>query len=125
MNRRLLILPSLGALALSACKPSAPTAMPAVTPPTATAKPAATPTDLRTADITARVRKITAAQLKLPVKRVQPASTWKQLGADSLDTVELVMAFEEEFHVEIPDAQAESMMTVGAAIAFLVQHGKK
>ena len=125
MNRRLLVLPSLGALALSACKPSAPTAGQAVKPPTATANPLATPADSRSADITARVRKITAAQLKLPVERVQPASTWKQVGADSLDTVELVMAFEEEFHVEIPDAKAEAMTTVGAAIAFLVQHGKK
>jgi acyl carrier protein len=125
MNKRLLILPSLGALALSGCKPSASTADPAVTPPTATAEPSVAPTDPRTADITARVRKIVATQLKLPLERVQFVSTWKQLGADSLDTVELVMAFEEEFHVEIPDAQAEAMTTVGAAISFLVQHGKK
>jgi acyl carrier protein len=53
------------------------------------------------------------------------ASTWQQLGADSLDSVELIMAFEEEFHLEISDAQAVTMKTVGDAVAFISQHAKQ
>jgi acyl carrier protein len=49
----------------------------------------------------------------------------EDLGADSLDTVELVMAFEEEFGIEIPDEDAESLQTVGDAIRYLKEKGVK
>jgi acyl carrier protein len=53
------------------------------------------------------------------------ASFVEDLGADSLDTVELVMAFEEEFGVDIPDEDAEQMQTVGDAIKYLKEHANK
>jgi acyl carrier protein len=71
-------------------------------------------------DIEARVREIIASELGVEVEKVtNEASFVEDLGADSLDTVELVMAFEEEFSVEIPDEDAEQMQTVGDAIAYL------
>ena len=54
-----------------------------------------------------------------PEKVVESANFIDDLGADSLDTVELVMAFEEEFNVEIPDDAAETIQTVGDAVKFL------
>jgi acyl carrier protein len=72
------------------------------------------------ADIDARVREIIASELGVEVEKVtNEASFVEDLGADSLDTVELVMAFEEEFSVEIPDEDAEQMQSVGDAIAYL------
>jgi acyl carrier protein len=59
-------------------------------------------------------------------EKVKPeASFVEDLGADSLDTVELVMAFEEEFGVEIPDEEAEKIRTVGDAIKYLKEHFKE
>jgi acyl carrier protein len=57
----------------------------------------------------------------LPDRRLQNAQFIKDLGADSLDTVELVMAFEEEFDCEIPDDAAEKIVTVKDAIDFLIK----
>lgn len=56
-----------------------------------------------------------------PEKVVENADFIKDLGADSLDTVELVMAFEEEFGVEIPDDAAEKIQTVGDAVKFITE----
>ena len=68
----------------------------------------------------ARVREIIVNELGVePDKVTDGASFVEDLGADSLDTVELVMAFEEEFGVDIPDEDAEQMRTVGDAIAYL------
>jgi len=68
----------------------------------------------------ARVREIIVNELGVePEKVTDDASFVEDLGADSLDTVELVMAFEEEFGVDIPDEDAEQMRTVGDAIAYL------
>ena len=68
----------------------------------------------------ARVREIIINELGVePEKVTDDASFVEDLGADSLDTVELVMAFEEEFGVDIPDEDAEKMRTVGDAIAYL------
>jgi acyl carrier protein len=70
--------------------------------------------------IEARVKEIIVNELGVEADKVTAeASFVDDLGADSLDTVELVMAFEEEFGVEIPDAAAEDMRTVGDAIAYL------
>ena len=71
-------------------------------------------------DVAQRVAKIVVSNLGVEEEKVnENASFIDDLGADSLDTVELVMAFEEEFGVEIPDEAAESILTVGDAIKFL------
>ncbi len=68
----------------------------------------------------ARVREIIAQELGVEQEKVTDEANFvEDLGADSLDTVELVMAFEEEFGLEIPDEDAEEMQTVGQAIAYL------
>ena len=67
-----------------------------------------------------RVKKIVVEHLGVDAEKVtEEASFIDDLGADSLDTVELVMAFEEEFNVEIPDDAAETIQTVGDAVKFL------
>jgi acyl carrier protein len=72
------------------------------------------------ADIESRVRDIIVNELGVePSKVTTEASFVEDLGADSLDTVELVMAFEEEFGIEIPDEDAEKMETVGDAVKYL------
>ncbi|MQA88847.1 MAG: acyl carrier protein [Gemmatimonas sp.] len=74
------------------------------------------------ADIEARVKDIIITELGVEDEKVTPdASFVEDLGADSLDTVELVMAFEEEFGIEIPDEDAEKMQTVGDAIEYIKQ----
>ena len=71
-------------------------------------------------DIAERVKKIVVEHRGVEPEKVTEASNFiDDLGADSLDTVELVMAFEEEFNVEIPDDAAETIQTVGDAIKFL------
>lgn len=71
-------------------------------------------------DVADRVKKIVVEHLGVDTEKVTDnASFIDDLGADSLDTVELVMAFEEEFGVEIPDDAAETILTVGDAITFL------
>jgi acyl carrier protein len=67
-----------------------------------------------------RIKAIIAEQLGVKPEEVTPqASFIDDLGADSLDTVELIMALEEEFNVEIPDEDAEKMGTVGDAIKYI------
>ncbi len=71
-------------------------------------------------DIAERVKKIVIEHLGVESEKVTEGANFiDDLGADSLDTVELVMAFEEEFNVEIPDDAAETIVTVGDAIMFL------
>jgi len=71
-------------------------------------------------DVAERVKKIVIDHLGVEADKVtEGASFIDDLGADSLDTVELVMAFEEEFGVEIPDDAAETILTVGDAVRFL------
>ncbi len=73
-------------------------------------------------DIAARVKKIVIEHLGVEAdKVVDTANFIDDLGADSLDTVELVMAFEEEFNVEIPDDAAETIRTVGDAVSFITK----
>ncbi len=74
-------------------------------------------------DIAPRVKKIVIEHLGVDEGKVTDnASFIDDLGADSLDTVELVMAFEEEFGIEIPDDAAENILTVQDAINFIEQH---
>ncbi|MFP5431134.1 MAG: acyl carrier protein [Gammaproteobacteria bacterium] len=72
-----------------------------------------------------RVKKIVAEQLGVKLEDVtSEASFVDDLGADSLDTVELVMALEEEFELEIPDEEAEKISTVQNAIDYIVNNSK-
>ncbi|MEM1049629.1 MAG: acyl carrier protein [Pseudomonadota bacterium] len=76
-------------------------------------------------DIAERVKNIVVEHLGVEAKQVvESASFIDDLGADSLDTVELVMAFEEEFGCEIPDDAAETILTVGDAVKFLEAQDK-
>jgi acyl carrier protein len=71
-------------------------------------------------DVADRVKKIVVEHLGVEEDKVaESASFIDDLGADSLDTVELVMAFEEEFSIEIPDDAAEKIQTVGDAVEFI------
>ena len=71
-------------------------------------------------DISSKVKKIVADHLGIDDAKVNDDSSFiDDLGADSLDTVELVMAFEEEFGAEISDNEAEKILTVGDAIKFI------
>jgi acyl carrier protein len=73
-------------------------------------------------DIFQKVQKIVSEQLGVDVEKVvADASFQNDLGADSLDTVELVMALEEEFDIEIPDEAAEQIATVQSAVDFIKQ----
>jgi len=76
-------------------------------------------------NIEERVKKIVAEQLGVKLEDVKNESSFvDDLGADSLDTVELVMALEEEFETEIPDEEAEKINTVQAAIDYVVANTK-
>ena len=67
-----------------------------------------------------KVKDIVVEQLNVTPDQVKPESKFiDDLGADSLDTVELVMAFEEEFGIEVPDEEAEKLMGVGDVIAYI------
>ncbi|MFI5346537.1 MAG: acyl carrier protein [Elusimicrobiota bacterium] len=78
------------------------------------------------ANIPDRVKQIIVEQLGVDAAEVTPNAHFvNDLGADSLDTVELVMALEEEFDTEIPDEQAEKIQTVGQAIDYITTHAKK
>ena len=71
-------------------------------------------------DIEERVKKIVVEHLGVEESKIQSDSKFiDDLGADSLDTVELVMAFEEEFGSEISDSEAEKILTVGDAVKFI------
>ncbi len=74
-------------------------------------------------DIKTRVVSIIVDKLGVEEGEVtQEASFTNDLGADSLDTVELIMEFEKEFNIAIPDDQAENIQTVGAAVAYIEEH---
>jgi len=75
---------------------------------------------LMSAEIEAKIIKIVSDQLNVDESEINPDSSFvDDLGADSLDTVELVMAFEEEFDVEIPDEDAEGIQSVQNAIDYI------
>ncbi len=69
-----------------------------------------------------RVKKVVVEQLSVKDSQVVETASFTDLGADSLDTVELVMAFEEEFGIEIPDEDAEKIQTVKDAIDYIDSH---
>lgn len=74
-------------------------------------------------DIAERVKKIVVEHLSVDEDKVKPEAAFiEDLGADSLDTVELVMAFEEEFSIEIPDDAAETIQTFGDAVKYITEN---
>lgn len=76
-------------------------------------------------EIAARVKKIIIEKLGVEESEVTPEASFNNdLGADSLDTVELIMEFEKEFSISIPDEQAETIQTVGNAITYLENNVK-
>ncbi len=76
-------------------------------------------------DVAERVKKIVVEHLGVEEDKVkEEASFIDDLGADSLDTVELVMAFEEEFNIEIPDDAAEKIQTVADAVNFIKENAE-
>jgi len=77
-------------------------------------------------DVAERVKKIVVEHLRVEASKVvESAHFIEDLGADSLDTVELVMAFEEEFNIEIPDDAAEKIQTIKDAISFIQSQSAK
>ena len=73
-----------------------------------------------------KVKDIIVEQLGVNPEQVTPQAKFiEDLGADSLDTVELVMAFEEEFNVEVPDEEAEKLQTVGDVVKYIEDKGTK
>ena len=79
-----------------------------------------------TENLEERVKKIIIEQLAVDSAEVTSQAQFVQdLGADSLDTVELVMALEEEFDIEIPDEDAEKIATVGDAVRYIDEHAAK
>ncbi|MDE7381631.1 MAG: acyl carrier protein [Muribaculaceae bacterium] len=76
-------------------------------------------------DIAERVKAIIVDQLTVDENEITPSAEFsKDLGADSLDTVELIMGFEKEFDITIPDEEAQKIATVGDAIAYIESHQK-
>ncbi len=76
-------------------------------------------------DLLKKIRAIVADKLSISEDQVtESASFIDDLGADSLDTVELVMALEDEFGLDIPDEDAEKLTTVGKAMDYILAHGK-
>ena len=77
------------------------------------------------ADVASKVKAIIVDKLGVDENEVTPAASFtNDLGADSLDTVELIMEFEKEFGISIPDEAAEKISTVGDAIAYVEQNAK-
>lgn len=76
-------------------------------------------------DIASRVKAIIVDKLTVDENEVTPTAEFsKDLGADSLDQVELIMEFEKEFGINIPDEDAEKITTVGDAITYIEEHSK-
>ena len=81
---------------------------------------------MNTSEIVARVKKIVVEQLGVKEEEITTdASFVDDLGADSLDTVELVMALEEEFETDIPDEEAEKIVTIKDAVNYIVERMQK
>lgn len=73
-----------------------------------------------------KVKKLIAQHLSINVEQISPTAKFvEDLGADSLDTVELVMAIEEKFDIEIPDDEAEKILTFGDVMAYINAHSKR
>lgn len=76
-------------------------------------------------DVFEKIRSIVAEQLGVEEDEITMETSFEDLNADSLDIVELIMALEEEFDLEIPDEDAEKLTTIGAAVAYIKEHTSK
>lgn len=77
-------------------------------------------------DIAAKVKEIVSQQLDVDVNEIKDSNAFiEDLGADSLAIVELVLAFEEQFEIDIPDEDTEKIRTVGDAVSYIQTHSKK
>nr|YP_010196390.1 acyl carrier protein [Gracilaria cearensis]UAD83787.1 acyl carrier protein [Gracilaria cearensis] len=74
----------------------------------------------KTSSVLKRVNNVVVEQLGLDIENIDPDASFVTLGADSLEIVELVMAFEEEFGIHIPDADAEDISTIDQAVNYIV-----
>jgi len=74
--------------------------------------------------VESKVVALVAEQLHMNAQEITPASTLTSLGADSLDRVELVMKFEEEFHIEIRDEDAEKLVTIADLVSYIQKLSK-
>lgn len=72
-------------------------------------------------DIENRIKKIVGVQLHAPTETLDTTKTWDELGADSLDSIEIVMAIEDEFEIEMSDEEAEKLTNIAEAIAFVTK----
>ncbi|MGI9859814.1 acyl carrier protein [Moorella naiadis] len=79
---------------------------------------------MRSVDVFEKIKGIVAEQLGVEEDEITMETSFEDLNADSLDIVELIMALEEEFDLEIPDEDAEKLTTVGAAVAYIKEHTK-
>ncbi|GAF26683.1 acyl carrier protein [Moorella thermoacetica Y72] len=79
---------------------------------------------MRSVDVFEKIKGIVAEQLGVEEDTITMETSFEDLNADSLDIVELIMALEEEFDLEIPDEDAEKLTTVGAAVAYIKEHTK-
>lgn len=70
-------------------------------------------------EIENRVKKVVGSQLQLPTNELDTTKSWDDLGADSLDTIEIVMALEDEFEIALSDEDAEKVANIGEAITFV------
>ena len=78
------------------------------------------------ADITSKVKEIIVEKLGVDESEITPEANFtKDLGADSLDTVELIMEFEKAFEISIPEEEAQKIATVGDAVKYIDAHAKK
>lgn len=77
---------------------------------------------METSEKAQRVLALIANKADMEVEEIKPESTWAELGIDSLDLFELIMDFEKEFFISIPDEETHSLNTVGDAIAYIEKH---
>lgn len=79
--------------------------------------------DIKKEEVEEKVRQIICEKLSVKPEQVTPGTSFvNDLGADSLDTVELVMEFEDKFGMQIPDEEAEKIQTVGDAVKYILEH---
>ncbi len=72
---------------------------------------------------TEKILSMIAAKADMDANEIKPENTWAEIGLDSLDTVELVMEFENEFHISIPDHDSHDFATIGDVLKYMEGHG--
>ena len=122
MNKQFSLLLTLDAITFTGCEGKKTVTESSVVP---AANQTVTQKESQTNEVAFRVRGIISKQLKLPIDRVKLSNTFNQLGADSLDIVEIILASEEEFKVQFPDNRIDAIKTVGDLVDFFYDNGKR